>query len=184
MKDFLLNQLIQNGQSKSFTPAFDAYLDRLWSIKKHKNKRLTSNVFREPYQSKLFLKIYFGMRKKLRHGNQYYVATELINYFTKAKKEGLFEYTYAFEWTINPITHLYEKNPNLVENETVVKQQLANRNEFLKNICLTSRSYHDIFYDDVLMLYLTTSTPEAIVQMKKRLSRRFKSKKNINFTTK
>ena len=112
------------------------------------------------------------MRKILRHGNQFDVASEIIRYFTQAKKDGLFSYIYQYDWKITRETGLYEKDDDNKDEVTEqIQQQHFKRCEFLLYIGLKPESVHEVFVRNVFISYFQLATPAAIVQMKKRLEK-------------
>lgn len=180
MKDYLLNQLIKEENKKSLTSYLDnwEYNDR---IENRKNKRLTSKVFREPYQRKVFLKLFAKMRKKIRQGNQFDIATELKKNFLQAKADGLFESVYFYDYPFirDSLTGAYvEKSLEQLQNEKdefnkLEEIQSLKRNFFLNSIGLDPYYYYyEIFNDRVFIDYFSVASAAAIVQMKKRLSKR------------
>ena len=172
MEEYLINQLIQEPNKKSFTPEIDFYDERFLSIESRNNKLATNKVFRNANERKIFLKIYSKMRKILRHGNQFDVASEIIRYFTQAKKDGLFSYIYQNEWKINRETGLYEKDVDYKDEVTEqIQQQHFKRCEFLHYFGLKPESIRQVFDRDVFICYFLLATPAAIVQMKKRLEK-------------
>ena len=147
MKEYLINQLIQEPNKKSFTPEIDFYDERFLSIESRNNKLATNKVFRTPYERTLFLKIYSKMRKILRHGNQFDVASKLKGYFIQAEKDGLFRYINQSEWNINRETGLLEKDDG-IKVKKQIHDQLVKRRIFLFNEVLVisiASHFSDIF---------------------------------------
>jgi hypothetical protein len=191
LKDFLLNQLIANNK-KSFVydPDKDEVQQYFERVENRQIKRLTNKVFREPKQKKLFLKVFAKMRKKMRRGNQFDVALELKKHFVQAQKDNLFNDLYLFSnnQTQNPITGLLvaKSDHELLEehkrHKILVDELHQKRCIFLDKIGFNQNFINEVFsFDDVLQLYFQTATPAAIVQMKKRLSTKYKTKVKIKF---
>lgn len=156
----------------------DNYIEQYLNELSRINKRLTRTVFRNELERKLFLKIFSKMQKKMKRSNQFEVAIKLKNYFKDGKKEGLFDYLYVSEWNINQSTGLYERNDDQIKKSIfMVDEQKRKRCEFLLNIGFSdylskNQNYFEIFKNDVFYRYFLIASPEAIVQMKKRISKK------------
>lgn len=161
-------------------PEQDNYIEYYYTDQNRLNKRLTRTVFREQSERKLFLKIFSRMREKLKRGNQFDVARELKKHFKQAENDGLFEYLFVYGWNKNPHTGLAEISDEVLKKTAEkVEIQKQKRYEFLLKIGFKfyphQQSFpNDIFSREVFFRYFSIASPEAIVQMKKRLSKKTK----------
>ena len=145
---------------EKYTPQKDFFLSKRSSKKIH---------YRE--DKLLFLRIFKEIRKKLKSGNQFDVATQIKAIFKKANQEGIFEYISLYEY--NPVTERYEDFTLLnLELDKKLQKQLELRRKFLKEIGLTEKSFkylYGSFEFSALNDYFSYATPRAIIQMRKRL---------------
>lgn len=159
MHKFVLEQLFKKPKNFSRAEKFEYERPRK-KIYYHADKLLYLRIFKE-------------VRKKLRKGNQFDVAMKIKSIFKEANKYGTFDYLSKYEFKYNFETMQNEQIP-LTTEELVLKKtnQLKLRKIFLKEIGLTIKTMNYLYgyssFSD-LEAYYANATPEAIVQMKKRL---------------
>jgi hypothetical protein len=125
----------------------------------------------------LFLRIFKEVRKKVKRGSQFDVASKIKEIFLAAKNNGTFEYLSETEYKYDFERELYDFKPYSAESLELRKEsQKLLRDSFFKEIGLTEKSYNYLyggyFSFNELEGYYAHATPAAIVQMKKRLRKR------------
>lgn len=122
----------------------------------------------------LFIRIFQEVSKKLKRRNQFIVATHIKKLFKEAKSQKLFKYISEYSDLNENGQSFVLHSRRLTEEEVAAAEQIQfeKRIVFLKEIGLNfyQLNYeYDGFYFDALAEYFENASPEAIVQMYKRL---------------
>ena len=176
-KQFIIDQLLKkpmNGNSLML----EAHVDNPTREPNKKSRSISLKFSRN--QQLLFLRIFKEVRKKLRKGNQYDVANEMKIIFKNAHESGIYNYISErkYYWEYDAISQsevfINERDENYEEKIAIQNNKIE---IFYKKIGLSGSIVNYLYGGyfiglfDNLNLYISNTSPLAIVQMKKRLLR-------------